>query len=244
MSVRVSDTNFILDALCVGTEWTRDVPNGYVATIFTGVDAAGRRLVTPAKESDRGRGQVFFDLYCADLGGLPVGISAKVSTAAGDPRPPRNGAVAGSKPEHLFGLMLAARAGAGAMLPVIQWWQNAAGEWFRLAFDLGAVLRENEPSFTAGWEELIREEFPNFAALEQLRKYEEVTGNAPVFAGANQGGPVSISPLLRSGAKYCYLSTKVNHHAAGLAWVPVDQPTLPQSYGELLSWIGGDEVIG
>ena len=249
---RVAITNSVIDAVLAqtgdGAVWDRDVPNGYVASTFPdrmdreGNLGEGKLLITPARESNNGRGQVFFDVF-ANLDGIEVGLSLKVSDYRGDPRPPRNSILSGSKAEHLFGLLLAARR--GTVLPVCQFWQDASGQWWRVAFDAGRVLREEEVVLTDGWSELLGGDMPSIPAEEQVNRLETVMGTRPMIAPKNKGGAVAVSPLVRGGGKYVYLNMKVSHSKTGHKWVAVDAPALPASYGELLAWMGEQgDLIG
>lgn len=253
MATRVDLTNRTIDAALALTgddvAWTRDVPNGFVRRTFpyrmdkAGNMGEGKALITPAKESQAGRGQVFFDVYCDDLDGREIGISLKVSDFKGDARPPRNSIVCGSKAEHLFGLLLA--AGDGATLPVIQFWQDAAGQWWRCAFDAGRVMREHGVNLTDGWHDLLDGELPNLAAEAQIDKLTAVMGERPPIVEKGKGGALAVSPLPRCKGKYVYLNAKISHHATGHQWVAVDSPRMPRSFVELREWIGEtDDLIG
>jgi len=260
---RVALTNSIIDAALLATgdhvNYTRDVPNGFVRDTFPyrmdrdGNMDAGKALITPAKESAAGRGQVFYDVYCADLDNREIGISLKVSDYQGDARPPRNSILAGSKAEHLFGLLLAAKD--GAVLPVIQFWQDAPGQWWRCAFDAGRVLREHGVVLTDGWREMLAGDLPNLAAEAQVSKLTACLGERPAIAEKGRGGALAVSPLPRFKGKrngrttiqadYVYLNAKISHHATGHEWVAVDSPRMPRSFVELRQWLGEtDDLIG
>jgi hypothetical protein len=253
---RVELTNMVIDAALAATgqnvSYSRDVPNGFVSATFPDrmgrdgnlnpVDGGGKLLITPAKESKAGRGQVFFDVH-GIFDGLEIGISLKVSDYIGDDHAPRNSIISGSKAEHYFGMHLAAQR--GTLLPVIQFWQDASGQWWRCAFDAGRILRERRPNLTVGWDKLLHSEIPNMAACGQLDRLEAITGERPPIVALGEGGAIAISPLVRGRGKYCYLSAKISHARTGHGWTPVDAPRLPESYGELLEWTGEQgEMIG
>lgn len=254
MSTRVELTNAAIDAALAATGddsiWTRDVPNGFVSRVFPDrmtkggqLSDSGRLLVTPAKESNRGRGQVFFDVYADDLDGIEVGISIKVSDFSGDDRPPRNSIASGSKAEHFFGLTLAANR--STLLPMLHFWQDASGQWWRCCFDAGRILRDFDANLTDGWNRYLHAEIPNLAACEQVDRLEMIMGVRPSIVGPNKGGAVAISPLSRGSGKYMYLNAKISHAAIGAQWVAVDEPRMPVSYGELLEWMGEEgDLIG
>jgi hypothetical protein len=247
MSSRAGFTNAVIDAMLSRTQvadlWTRDVPNGFVANMFpyrmdkkSGEMGTGKLLITPAKESDRGRGQVFYDVHTTDLEGLEIGISLKISNFDGDDRAPRNSSVCGSKAEHLFGLILAARD--EAILPVLQFWQDESGQWWRCCFNLSTVLNSHAVKLTEGWSKLLGGDFPNRAAEAQIRKLTNCLGYTPEIARKDEGGALAISPMVRGKGKYVYLNAKVSHYQTGHEWTAVDSPRMPTSYEELLDWMG------
>ena len=229
--VRAEAANAAIDSAIEDTLWTRDIPPGFIARTFPD-RRAGRLLVTPAKESDRGRGAPFFDAHTI-LNGVEVGISLKISS---EDRAPRNTIIGGGKAEHMFGLILAARR--GQPLPILHFWQDSGGGWSRLAFDAGEYIRAGL-TLTGGWEGLLHGPFPCEAAREQLAGLGEILEGLPPIG---DGGVCAVSPLLRGQGKYCYLNMKISHAQAGLEWVPVAAPAMPTSYGEVLAWMGHEDM--
>lgn len=240
---RTGFVNQVLDWAVEGTNWTRDVPAGFLAEAFPSRDHAGNLRVVPAKESNNGRGAPFFDVYHSDISGLEIAISMKIShSKKSDRRAPRTSVIAGSKTSHLFGLYLAAQQ--GRYLPVVNYWQDVDGSWYRLAFDAGRILRGENPTLTQGWIGL------NFDhAVQTVAELREVFPGVRQALRRNDGGVLAISPLKReSGGRPCaYLNAKVNHGAAGLSWVACDSPRMPDSLTELLAWMGEideEDMIG
>ena len=185
-------------------------------------------LITFARESDRGRGVPFFDIEgTVDTYGVEGNIAISIKIGREDRHLPTV-AVAGSKPAHLQGLILAANAGKS--LPVLVFNQHTDGRWFRICFDLGAVLREHQPKLTAGWARTLDNEH----AREQIEIVREIIPGIEAGRGA-----VGISPLRRkSGGVYrYYMSTKVAVSALSQTWEEVPHPALPRTRAELDGWM-------
>ena len=131
MSSRYQFSNLVIDRLVKDTPWTRDIP-------FSVLKAAMPENVTPATESDRGRGAPVFDLWNKDTYQL---LSLKV---AREERSPRNCVLTTGKAEHIAGVLDAVNAGLAIPTLVIHW--NPEGRaWYQLDFDAGAILRMCPP---------------------------------------------------------------------------------------------------
>jgi len=213
MSRRYSFSN---DAIRTMSEeavgWTVDIPHSAIVGAFPVRGDDGLLLVTPAKESAKGRGQPVFDAYhpalpTADGSCLaPCLISFKVSQ---ENRNPRNAVLTTGKGDrHIVGILRAIRE-YGTEVPVVCYNHIDGDGWYRCVIDAGRLLRENTPVEASG----------KRGQIAVLSKASRPSGRDEM------GNPRRI----------VYTSLRVNIGPATAAgyctgWERVEAPVLPQSH--------------
>lgn len=227
MSRRYSLSNAALDNAIQGTSWTREVPFKFLRSSLPDL--------TPARESDRGRGAPVYDLY-GHLDGTEIGVSFKVSA---EDRNPRNLPVTTGKPEHIAGLYSAVKG--GTMIPL--WGYNfnkTTGSWTEVKLMACEVLKKEEV-----W---LSESFHKHPDLrDSLIEALRAEGVIVKVKNGRKSVPVSVSLARRqsgrnpdgSPAHRFYMTLRVNLAPLGVGWSPSEGPSVPESWEDF-----GDELVG
>ena len=219
MSKRYAFSNGVLDAMIKRAAlegFTRDVPDKVTTEAFPARDDKGL-FVTPASESDAGRGKPYIDIHNAEVpisgcGGMtaPWTASYKISKEGRNPRNavlttgtgPLGGGVQGHN-RHMAGIIDGLEKGTASHIPLI-------------------LLNYNEAEDR--WYQCV---FPNPAAV--------VMGHPPVPASGKRGVPAVYSvKRVKSGGRYLeYTALRFNikpcvKHGYTKGWEALDgAPTLP-----------------
>ncbi len=219
MSKRYAFSNGVLDEMIArsGNDgFTRDVPNAVTVAAFPARDDMGL-LVTPASESNAGRGKPYIDVHipslpitgCPGMTG-PWTASYKISAEDRNPRNavlttgtgPTGGGVKGHN-RHMAGIIDGLTRGTAADIPLILLnYVEAEDRWYQCVF-------------------------PNPAAV--------VMGHPPVVATGKHGIPcVYSTKRVKSGGRYlAYTSLRFNiapciKHGYTEGWQPLDgAPAMP-----------------
>lgn len=216
MSRRFAFSNRILDAMIARSPiggFTRDVPDAALVDAFPARDDHGL-LVTPASESDAGRGKPYADAYHA---GLPVkgcpGIVApwlasyKITSEDRNPRNavlttgtgPLGGGVKGHN-RHIRGILDGLLNGTATIPVICLNYIKDQDQWFKLEINPARVIADHG--------------------------VQEATGKRGVPA-------VFTTKRVKSGGRYlAYTSLRVNFAPCVKlgytdGWQPIDAPTLP-----------------
>lgn len=145
---RHSFTNQVIDTAiygCPDQRWTRDIPFAALHAAFPKVQG-----VTPAIESDKGRGAPVFDLYNPELPDgnclAPYLLSMKVSK---EERHPRVFKITTGTDSHVEGVLDAIES--GLHIPVLAW-NLSGGKWYQLALRFDLMVMDYPPEGVDGAE--------------------------------------------------------------------------------------------
>lgn len=130
---RASFSNKVIQSLIAGTEWTRDIPLGAQSRVLRGI--------TPAHESDHGRGAPFFDIWrraslrsAMETGSHDEMVSFKVGKGKYLPAAPP---LTIGNDRHVQAVLEAAQN--GTRMPVVV--LHLKGDtWFYASFDLAKMV--------------------------------------------------------------------------------------------------------
>lgn len=227
MSYRRGFSNQTLDTILAGSPWSRQIPFAVQVAAFPIRDPeSGMPLVTPAEESDKGRGNPVFDAYCPSLSiepgsgyGAPILLQSKIDKQ--EKQNPRNIALtAGSsryvtdletgevtytnRDRHIEGVIRAVRE-HGTQILVVGF--NLKGDqWYRLVLRADAVLRDHDAVLSDG------KHGRPVTLSKKVNKYQSGPNKGKVYA-IYRVLRLNIAPLIRLG------------YTEG--WVPVNEPSMP-----------------
>lgn len=216
MSRRYSFSNAAIEGMIRASgddRWTLDIPNAEIARAFPLRGEDGMLLVTPARESAKGRGQPVFDAYHPELptcGGsilAPCLLSFKVSKEG---RNPRNAVLTTGKGDrHLDGVLRAVRE-EGTEIPLICYnYVESEDQWYRCEIDAARVIREHEATEATG-----KRGIPLVLSKARRPSGKDEFGNDKFITYTSLR--VNIGPCIELG------------YTEG--WVKVDAPTMPAGF--------------
>lgn len=228
MSLRRAHSNATLDSIIAGSPWSRNIPFSVQVAAFPLRDPlTGLPLVTPAEESDKGRGNPVLDAYC---GALPVErdgeyrapalIQSKIDKQEKNPRNVmltcgtsryetdiETGEVTYTdRDRHIEGVIRATRETGTQILVVGLNFNPVEEQWYRLVVRADAVLRENDAVIADGKHGRL------ITLSKKINKYQSGPNKGQVYA-IYRVLRLNIAPMIKAG------------YTDG--WVPVDAPSMP-----------------
>jgi hypothetical protein len=201
--------------------WTMDIDNARIVGAFPVRGDDGMLMVTPAKESKKGRGQPVFDVYhpglpCEKTGLIvPVLISLKITRSgidSKDQRKPRNAVITTGDPtRHLIGVLRAVREMATDLPLICLHYSEREDQWYQLQIDAARILRAHRLDFEEG-DHGDRTEHKALTSSTATRKSGHDDFGASRYIDYTSIR-INIAPAIKAG------------YTRG--WVKVAAPTLP-----------------
>lgn len=228
MSFRRGLSNLTLDTIIPGSGFTRRIPFAVQLAAFPIRDpASGLPLVTPAEESDMGRGNPVLDAYGEAIpvepGSdylAPMLLQSKIDRQKKNPRNVmltcgtsryetdiETGEVTYSdRDRHIEGVIRSVRE-LGTEIPVVGFNFNPDEErWYRLVVRADAVLREHDAVIADGKRGRL------ITLSKKVNKYQSGPYKGDVYA-IYRCIRLNIAPMIKAGYT--------------LGWEPVDAPSMP-----------------
>jgi hypothetical protein len=228
MSYRRADSNATLAQIIEGTGWIQNIPFAVqLAALPVRDPESGLPLVTPAEESEKGRGNPVFDAFHPSLPvepgseyGAPILLQSKIDRQK---RNPRNimltsgtsrwdtDLVTGEvtytdRDRHIEGVIRAVREHNTPILVVNFNYNADEDQWYRLVVRADAILRDYTPQIADG-------KHGKLATLaKRSNKYQSGPNKGQVYA-IYRTLRLNIAPMIKAG------------YTEG--WIKVDGPSMP-----------------
>jgi hypothetical protein len=228
MTHRRDHSNATLDDIIKGTSWNRSIPFAVQLSAFPLRDPlTDLPLVTPAEESDKGRGNPVLDAWCKSLPvekgstyKAPALLQSKIDKQKKNPRNVmltcgtsryltdlETGEVTyGDRDRHIEGVIRAVREKGTEILVVGFNFNPETEQWYRLVVRADAVLRENDAVIADGKHGRL------VTLSKKINKYQSGPNKGQVYA-IYRVIRLNVAPMIKAG------------YTRG--WVPVDAPTMP-----------------